>query len=230
MDGSASPFVFLIQSAGIEVQNVPKRFIRIKKPVEVKNGDKWVRLDPFDGFRVGFTIDFDHPFFRNRNGQLTLDFAEASFVKEISRARTFGFIADYERLREQNLVRGGSLENALSSTITVFSTKTACATKTNLCVIKFWMLLAMFIFWLQSDWGLRGLQVGSCTQQSALRKLLADESAWEYTESPSAVESSNPCSRVCWVPRTRRGSGRSRLVFLRNFQATLAIEGCFLTF
>ncbi len=113
MDGSAGPFVFLIQSAGIEDQNAPKRFIRIKRTVKVEDGDKWVKFEPFDGFKVGFTIDFDHPAFKEGNQRAEVDFSTTSFVKEISRARTFGFMNQYESLREKNLALGGSLDNAV---------------------------------------------------------------------------------------------------------------------
>jgi len=101
MDGSAGPFVFLVQSAGIVEQSAPKRFIRIKRSIIVEDGDKWVRFDPFDGFKVGFTIDFDHPVFKDRSQQAELDFSTTSFVKEVSRARTFGFMRDLEMLRER---------------------------------------------------------------------------------------------------------------------------------
>lgn len=113
MDGSAGPFVFLIQSAGIEEQNAPKRFVRIKRPVVVEEGDKWVRFEPFDGFKVSFSIDFDHPVFQTHTRTSSLDFSTTSFVKEVSRARTFGLLKDVERLREQNLALGGSLDNAI---------------------------------------------------------------------------------------------------------------------
>lgn len=113
MDGSAGPFVFLIQSAGIEEQNAAKRFIRIKKPVVVEDGDKWARFDPFEGFKVSFNIDFEHPVFKNRSQTTTVDFSSTSFVKEVSRARTFGFMRDIEQLRENNLALGGSLDNAI---------------------------------------------------------------------------------------------------------------------
>jgi UDP-3-O-[3-hydroxymyristoyl] N-acetylglucosamine deacetylase len=113
MDGSAGPFVFLIQSAGIEEQNRSKRFIRIKRTVRVQDGDKWARFDPYDGFKVSFTIDFDHPAFTGRSQEATVDFSTTSFVKEVSRARTFGFMRDIERLRENNLALGGSLDNAI---------------------------------------------------------------------------------------------------------------------
>jgi len=114
MDGSAGPFVFLIQSAGIEEQNAPKRFIRIKRKIEVKDGDKWARFEPFDGFKVTFTIDFDHPLFKASTKTATLDFSSLSYVKEVSRARTFGFMKDFEQLQQLNLARGASLDNAIA--------------------------------------------------------------------------------------------------------------------
>ena len=113
MDGSAGPFVFLIQSAGIEQQNAPKQFIRIKKPVAVEDGNKWARFEPFEGFKVSFSIEFDHPAFRQSVSKATVDFSTTSFVKEVSRARTFGFMRDLERLRENNLALGGNLDNAI---------------------------------------------------------------------------------------------------------------------
>ena len=113
MDGSAGPFVFLIQSAGIEEQNAAKRFIRIKKPVKVKDGDKWVHFEPFNGFKVAFTIDFDHPAFKEGSQIAEVDFSTTSFVREVSRARTFGFMNQIEQLRANNLALGGSLDNAV---------------------------------------------------------------------------------------------------------------------
>ncbi|RME32488.1 MAG: UDP-3-O-acyl-N-acetylglucosamine deacetylase [Gammaproteobacteria bacterium] len=113
MDGSAGPFVFLLQSAGIAPQNAPKRFIRIREPVQVEDGDKWARFEPFDGFKVSFEIEFDHPYFEDIARKATIDFSTTSFVKEVSRARTFGFMRDVEKLREVNLALGGSLSNAV---------------------------------------------------------------------------------------------------------------------
>jgi UDP-3-O-[3-hydroxymyristoyl] N-acetylglucosamine deacetylase len=113
MDGSAGPFVFLLQSAGIEEQSAPKRFIRIKKTVKVEDGDKWARFEPFDGFKVGFSIEFQHPMFSRRSSAAEIDFSTTSFVKEVSRARTFGFMRDIEMLRERNLALGGSMDNAI---------------------------------------------------------------------------------------------------------------------
>jgi UDP-3-O-[3-hydroxymyristoyl] N-acetylglucosamine deacetylase len=113
MDGSAGPFVFLIQSAGVEEQKAAKRFIRILKPVEVRDGDKVARFEPFDGFKVSFGIDFDHPVIGDETKQALIDFSSTSFVREVSRARTFGFLRDIEMLRERNLALGGSMDNAI---------------------------------------------------------------------------------------------------------------------
>jgi len=113
MDGSSAPFVFLLQSAGIEEQSAPKRFIRIRKPVEVREGDKWVRLEPHNGYRLNLEINFDHPVLRRRRQHASLDFSTVSFLKEISRARTFGFLSQIESLREQNLTLGGSMDSAV---------------------------------------------------------------------------------------------------------------------
>jgi UDP-3-O-[3-hydroxymyristoyl] N-acetylglucosamine deacetylase len=113
MDGSAGPFVFLIQSAGMEEQNAPKRFIRIKRALRVEEGDKWACFEPYDGFKVTFTIDFDHPAFRTNTQTASIDFSSTSFVKEVSRARTFGFMRDIEALRKRRLALGGSMDNAI---------------------------------------------------------------------------------------------------------------------
>ena len=113
MDGSAGPFVFLIQSAGIEEQQASKGFIRIRRAVEVRDGDKRARFEPFDGFKVGFTIEFDHPVFKSNTQHSEIDFSATSFIKEVSRARTFGFISEIEQLHERALALGGSIDNAV---------------------------------------------------------------------------------------------------------------------
>jgi UDP-3-O-[3-hydroxymyristoyl] N-acetylglucosamine deacetylase len=113
MDGSAGPFVFLIQSAGLEEQDAHKQFIRILREVTVEEGDKSATFVPFEGFKVTFEIDFDHPAFHNRTQSASVDFSSTSFVKEVSRARTFGFMRDIEFLRSQNLALGGSVDNAI---------------------------------------------------------------------------------------------------------------------
>ncbi len=113
MDGSAAPFVYLIQSAGIEEYPAPKRFLRMRRPVQVSDKDKWARLEPFEGFRLSFSIDFEHPVLDRTAQSTTVDFAETSYIKEVARARTFGFMQDVESLRSDGLALGGSLENAI---------------------------------------------------------------------------------------------------------------------
>jgi UDP-3-O-[3-hydroxymyristoyl] N-acetylglucosamine deacetylase len=113
MDGSAGPFVFLLQSAGIEEQPARKRYLRIKEPVEVRRDDKWARFEPFHGFKLDFTIDFPHPVFGVESRQVVIDFAHHSYTKEVSRARTFAFMEDVEAMREAGLALGGSLQNAI---------------------------------------------------------------------------------------------------------------------
>ena len=113
MDGSAGPFVFLLQSAGIEEQNAAKKFIRIRKTVEVREGDKWARLEPYDGFRLSFSILFNHPAVDQSGTKVVMDFADDSYIRDIARARTFGFTQDVEALRAQGLALGGSLENVI---------------------------------------------------------------------------------------------------------------------
>ncbi len=113
MDGSAGPFVFLLQSAGIEEQNAPKKFLRIKETVRVEDGDKWAEFRPFNGFKVNFEVSFNHPVFNKLDQKASIDFSSTSFLKEVSRARTFCFLRDVEALRERNLTLGGSMDNAL---------------------------------------------------------------------------------------------------------------------
>ena len=113
MDGSSGPFVFLLQSAGIVEQDAPKRFIRIKQPVEVRDGDKIARFEPHDGFKLDFTVQFDHPAIPASASRAVVDFSTTTYVKEVSRARTFGFMRDLEFMRERNLGLGGSMDNAI---------------------------------------------------------------------------------------------------------------------
>jgi UDP-3-O-[3-hydroxymyristoyl] N-acetylglucosamine deacetylase len=113
MDGSAAPFVFLIQSAGIEEQKAAKQFVRVLRSVEVRDGDKWARLEPYHGFRVRFTIEYEHPVFSSGQQSVEVDFARTSYIREVSRARTYGFTQDVESMRAQGLALGGSLDNAI---------------------------------------------------------------------------------------------------------------------
>ncbi len=114
MDGSAGPFVFLIQSAGTLEQDAPRRFLRLKHPVQVQDGDKWARLEPHAGFRLTFNIDFDHPLLKSTAQSATVDFSTGAYVREVSRARTFGFMREFEYLRSRRLALGASLENAVA--------------------------------------------------------------------------------------------------------------------
>ena len=113
MDGSSAPFVFLLQSAGIQEQSALKQFIKIKRRIKVVDGEKKVSVSPYNGFKVSFAIKFDHPAFNNENQEASLDFSTTSYVKEVSRARTFGFLSDYEYIRKNNLAKGASLDNAI---------------------------------------------------------------------------------------------------------------------
>jgi UDP-3-O-[3-hydroxymyristoyl] N-acetylglucosamine deacetylase len=113
LDGSAGPFIYLLQTAGIAEQDAAKRYLRIRAPVEVRDGDKWARFDPYDGFKLDFTIDFPHPVFGSENRHVIIDFAEHSYIKEVARARTFGFMQDVEAMRSAGLGLGGSLQNAI---------------------------------------------------------------------------------------------------------------------
>jgi UDP-3-O-[3-hydroxymyristoyl] N-acetylglucosamine deacetylase len=113
MDGSASPFVLLLQQAGVEEQAAPKKFLRVVRRIEAKDGDKWARLDPYDGYRLSFSIEFRHPVIERTTQAVTVDFAESSYLKEIARARTFGFMHEVEDLRDSGLALGGGLENAV---------------------------------------------------------------------------------------------------------------------
>ena len=114
MDGSAGPFVFLIQSAGIEEQPEPKKFIKIKQTLKLEQGDKSVSLEPFNGFKVSYTLLYDHPVYKRHTKSATIDFSSTSFVKEVSRARTFGFMHEFEELRNRNLALGASMDNAIA--------------------------------------------------------------------------------------------------------------------
>jgi UDP-3-O-[3-hydroxymyristoyl] N-acetylglucosamine deacetylase len=113
MDGSAGPFVFLLQSAGITEQDAPKRFVRVLQPVQVEDGDKWARFTPYNGYKLNFEIEFNHPIFEKRGNTASMEFSTTTFLKEISRARTFGFMRDLEYLRSRNLALGGTMDNAI---------------------------------------------------------------------------------------------------------------------
>jgi UDP-3-O-[3-hydroxymyristoyl] N-acetylglucosamine deacetylase len=180
MDGSAGPFVFLIQSAGIEEQNAPKRFIRIKKPVQVTDGDKVARFVPFDGFKVGFTIEFDHPAFKSDTLHSEIDFSTTSFVKEVSRARTFGFMHEIEQLRERQLALGGSLDNAV--VLDDYRVLNEDGLRYRDEFVKHKILDAIGDLYLLGHsliGAFDGVKSGHALNNELLRALIADESAWE---------------------------------------------------
>ncbi len=181
MDGSASPFVFLIQSAGLEDQAAAKRFIRVRKPVEVKQGDKWVRFEPYAGFRIDFGIAFDHPIFEKSNQRVVVDFGTTSFVKEISRARTFGFMQDVESLRAQGLALGGSLDNAI--VMDEFRVLNSDGLRYEDEFVKHKVLDAIGDLYLLGHpiiGAFYAYKSGHALNNALLRELLADASAWEY--------------------------------------------------
>lgn len=180
MDGSAGPFVFLIQSAGVEEQNIPKEFIRIKRKIRVDEGDKWAMFEPFDGFKVAFTIEFDHPVFDEKNCHASIDFSTTSFVKEVSRARTFGFMRDVELLREKNLVLGGSLDNAV--VVDEYRVLNVDGLRYEDECVKHKILDAIGDLYLLNHsliGSFTGYKSGHQLNNRLLKNLLADESAWE---------------------------------------------------
>lgn len=182
MDGSSGPFVFLIQSAGIKEQNAPKRFIRIKKPVRVEEGEKFAQFTPYDGFKVSFTIDFKHPVFQNVPQTSTLDFSTMSYVKEVSRARTFGFLSDYEQLREMDLAKGGSLDNAI--VIDDYRILNDEGLRYDDEFVKHKILDAVGDLYLLGSsliGSFEGYKSGHALNNKLLLNLLQEEEAWEYT-------------------------------------------------
>lgn len=180
MDGSAGPFVFLIQSAGIEEQNAAKRFIRIKRPVQVEDGDKRAGFEPFDGFKVGFTIEFDHPVFKANTQHSEIDFSTTSFVKEVTRARTFGFMHEIEQLHERQLALGGSLDNAV--VLDNFRVLNEDGLRNVDKVVKHKILDAIGDLYLLGHsliGAFNGYKSGHALNNKLLRALVADKSAWE---------------------------------------------------
>ena len=199
MDGSAGPFVFLIQSAGIEEQNAAKRFIRIKKPVQVEDGDKVACFEPFDGFKVGFTIEFDHPVFKSNTQHSEIDFSTTSFVKEVSRARTFGFMHEIEQLRERQLALGGSLDNAV--VLDDYRVLNEDGLRYRDEFVKHKILDAIGDLYLLGHsliGAFSGYKSGHALNNKLLRALIADETAWEEVTFDDANES--PISFLQPVP------------------------------
>jgi UDP-3-O-[3-hydroxymyristoyl] N-acetylglucosamine deacetylase len=180
MDGSAGPFVFLIQSAGIAEQNRPKRFVRIRQRVAVEEGDKHAVFEPFEGFKVDFSIEFDHPAFISRIQEASMDFSTTSFVKEVSRARTFGFLRDVEALRQKNLALGGSMDNAV--VVDDYRVLNEEGLRYEDEFVKHKILDAIGDLYLLGHsliGAFRGHKSGHGLNNRLLQALLADEAAWE---------------------------------------------------
>lgn len=197
MDGSAGPFVFLIQSAGIEEQHAPKRFIRIKRQLKVSDGDKWACFEPFDGFKVTFTIDFDHPLFKSNTKTATLDFSSLSYVKEVSRARTFGFMADFEKLQAMDLARGASLDNAIA--IDDFRVLNEDGLRYENEFVKHKILDAVGDLYLLGSTligSFDGYKSGHALNNKLLRQLLVEQDAWEFVTFEDEDTKNAPISYV----------------------------------
>lgn len=201
MDGSAGPFVFLVQSAGIEEQAVAKKFIRIKKSIVVEDGDKWGKFEPFEGFKVSFAIDFEHPAFTGRPQQVDVDFSSTSFVREVSRARTFGFMKDIEKLRENNLALGASVDNAIA--LDDYRVVNEDGLRYEDEFVRHKVLDAIGDLYLLGHsliGAFSGHKSGHEVNNTLLRKLLADEDAWELVtfedEKDAPILFSRPASSV----------------------------------
>jgi UDP-3-O-[3-hydroxymyristoyl] N-acetylglucosamine deacetylase len=180
MDGSAGPFVFLAHSAGVEQQRAAKKFIRIKKEIMVKHGDKWAKIKPHDGFKVSFTIDFDHPVFRNTSQSVTIDFSKTSFIKEVSRARTFGFLSEFEQLQAQNLALGCSLDNVIA--VDNYRVINEEGLRDSDEFVKHKILDAvgdLYLLGHQIIGAFEGYKSGHTLNNVLLKTILADEKAWE---------------------------------------------------
>ncbi|MFA7243187.1 MAG: UDP-3-O-acyl-N-acetylglucosamine deacetylase [Sulfuricellaceae bacterium] len=181
MDGSASPFIFLLQSAGIEEQPAAKKFIRIRKSVRVEEGDKWVRFDPYNGFRIDFSIDFAHPVFNKSSQSASVDFSATSYIKEVARARTFGFMQDVEYLRSQGLALGGSLDNAV--VMDEYRVLNSDGLRYEDEFVRHKVLDAIGDLYLLGHpliGAFSGHKSGHALNNKLLRHLMADAEAWEF--------------------------------------------------
>lgn len=189
MDGSAGPFVFLLQSAGIQEQAAPKRFIRIKRPVEVREGDKIARFEPYDGFKLGFTVQFDHPAIPAAQSRAEIDFSSTSYVKEVSRARTFGFMRDLEFMRERNLGLGGSMDNAI--VLDEFRVLNEDGLRYANEFVRHKILDAIGDLYLVGGpilGAYEGYKSGHALNNKLARALLADATAWEEVVFPEGTQ------------------------------------------
>lgn len=196
MDGSAGPFVFLLQSAGIVEQNAPKRFIRILRPVEVRDGDKIARFEPHDGFRLGFTVKFNHPAIPEALSRVELEFSTENYIREISRARTFGFMRDLESMREHNLGLGGSMDNAI--VLDEFRVLNEDGLRYADEFVRHKALDAIGDLYLAGHAILgayEGYKSGHALNNALVRALLADAQAWEIVSAGAGAAEALPLPR-----------------------------------
>jgi UDP-3-O-[3-hydroxymyristoyl] N-acetylglucosamine deacetylase len=203
MDGSAGPFVFLLQQAGIVEQPVVKKFIRIKKTIEVQDGDKWVRFDPYFGFKIDFTIAFNHPVFEHSGQRVLIDFADNSYIKEISRARTFGFMHEVEYLRSNGLARGGSLDNAI--VLDEYRVLNSDGLRYDDEFAKHKVLDAigdLYVLGHPLIGAFTAYKSGHAMNNQLLRNLLADADAWEYATFDKVEEAPGAFRNPISVPQT----------------------------
>ena len=185
MDGSAGPFVFLLQSAGVAEQDAPKKFIRITRPVEVRDGDKVARFEPYDGFRLGFTVVFNHPAIPAAQSRAEVEFSTANYIKEVSRARTFGFMHDLEYMRERNLGLGGSMDNAI--VLDEFRVLNEDGLRYADEFVRHKILDAVGDLYLAGHAILgayEGYKSGHALNNQLVRALMAEQSAWEIVTFP----------------------------------------------
>jgi UDP-3-O-[3-hydroxymyristoyl] N-acetylglucosamine deacetylase len=196
MDGSAAPFVFLLQSAGIEEQDVPKKFIRILKRIAVQRGDACAELRPYDGFRVEYTLQYDHPVFRNHCKSAAVDVSTTAYVKEVSRARTFGFLADYERLRAMNLARGGSLYNTVVVDDCRILNDGGLRAEDEFVKHKILDVIGDLYLLGHNVIGVfAGYKSGHGTNKALIQKVLADPEAWEIVTFDDAASAPHEFAR-----------------------------------
>jgi UDP-3-O-[3-hydroxymyristoyl] N-acetylglucosamine deacetylase len=189
MDGSAAPFVFLIQSAGIEEQDAPRRFVRILKTVAYTQDDVLAEVRPHDGFRVEYTLSYDHPVFRRHRTSACVDISPTSFVKEVARARTFGFLADYERLRAMNLARGGSLDNAVVVDDQRILNGDGLRGDDEFVKHKILDVVGdLYLLGHGMIGAFSGYKSGHAANNALIRKLLATPDAWEIVSGIDAVQ------------------------------------------
>jgi UDP-3-O-[3-hydroxymyristoyl] N-acetylglucosamine deacetylase len=201
MDGSAGPFVFLLQQAGVEEQKAAKRFIRILSPIEVKAGDKWARFDPHNGFKIDFAIEFPHPVFGAENKRVVVDFAEHSYLKEISRARTFGFMREVETMREMGLALGGSLDNAI--VLDEFRVLNSDGLRYDNELVKHKVLDAVGDLYLLGHpliGAYTAYKSGHALNNQLLRATLAQQASWEFVTFDRSAEVPSAFSH--WHVRT----------------------------